>query len=166
MAWWRINKRFFRFAERNEYKKRLEGLLIMFDVTYYVTYMFDTYFTEKMMAGNKSVGFSNWVKNVQPRNYYIWLLPVLVNNNHWTLLVITLRQRIMIYFDSFHKLPPQLLIDRICSFISNSRTARHDKVTQWSKWVLSAPIDIPEQSDEYGRITGNRGVHVRGVFKK
>ena len=122
--------------------------------------MFDTYFTEKMMAGDKSVGFSKWVKKVQPWSYDLWLLPVLVNNNHWTLLVVILRQRLMIYFDSCHKLPPQLVIDRICSFISSSRTARHDKLTQWSKWVLSAPIDIPEQKDEHGRITDNCGVHV------
>ena len=66
----------------------------------------------------------------------------------------------MIYFDSCHKLSPQFLIDKICSFISSSRTARHDKVTQWSKWVPSALTDIPEQKDEYGRLLGNCGVHV------
>ncbi|XP_015605745.1 sentrin-specific protease 1-like [Cephus cinctus] len=121
---------------------------------------FESYFTTKLMVGEKSIGFTNWAKKVQPAKYDVWLLPVLIDQNHWTLLVVLLTHYIMIYFDSCHHLPPKSLINRICSFIGSSRTARQAKLTNWSQWVLSAPTDMPHQMKENGNIGGNCGMHV------
>lgn len=99
---------------------------------------FDSYFSQKLMTRQKSTGFENWAKRVQPSQFDIWLLPVLLRESHWILLVIGSSQRVMVYFDSCHGLPPEILNHRVCSFIATFRTARSAKFTQWKKWTISA----------------------------
>lgn len=120
----------------------------------------DSYFSEKLIAERKSIGFENWAKRVRPSQFDIWLLPVLLRGSHWVLLVIIFSQRVMVYFDLCQDLPPENLLNRVCSFIASSRSARTAKFTHWNEWKISAPTDIPYQKTENGEITGNCGMHV------
>ena len=121
---------------------------------------FDSYFAEKLMACEKSTCFANWANRVEPPKFDVWLIPILKNNNHWTLLVILLKHRTMLYLDSYHNPPPKNLINKICTFISSFRIARQEKLTQWNKWVLSVPDDTPIQRTANGHDGGNCGVHI------
>lgn len=114
---------------------------------------FDTYFAIKLMEGNVSIGFSRWIDKFQQGAFNLWLIPVLINNCHWTLLIVCFPLKIMVYFDSLHGNAPPELIVRICRIISMSRESRRSKARGWNDWKVYSPESIPLQD-------GNCGVYV------
>ncbi|KAJ8685981.1 hypothetical protein QAD02_021774 [Eretmocerus hayati] len=102
-------------------------------------------------------GWTRWAKNSDLFDHDILLVPIHQNkpSKHWTLLLIVFQKKIMYYFDSLHKDPKLLEIEKICSFLGTM------EVIDWAEWSLYIPKDIPEQieGDDYEL---NCGVHACG----
>ncbi|KAK9879785.1 hypothetical protein WA026_006848 [Henosepilachna vigintioctopunctata] len=120
---------------------------------------FETFFCEKLMLGIISDGHKKWLALNEIWTQDIWLIPIHINSNHWTLLVVVFPHKIFLYLDSLKGQPPNQLIHNrliLCGFIENYRDARIRKFTRWQDWTLHVPIDIPDQNVS----SGNCGIHV------
>jgi len=93
--------------------------------------------------------FSAWTKNA-------WLLPVNYSN-HWTLLMVLPKQKVIIYFDSLHGNPNNVILNGILTFLDIKLNVALDD------WTLHMPNDIPSQLtigiDGNTNAGGNCGVH-------
>lgn len=130
---------------------------------------FDTLFFESILLNNAiSEGFLKWAELHSIFESNVWLVPI-NHANHWTLLVVIVNAKSMIYLDSGHdpsqtkKMTDKALksfikkkcgqfINGICSFMINEQ---NDIV--WEEWSLFV---IPSQRTEERGLGGNCGVHM------
>lgn len=99
-----------------------------------------------------------WCQKMRAHRYDAWLLP-LHNNEHWTLLLVVLSQKTIIYFDSLHGQPAEFWIMRVASLIERLSANRNNFRIQWSEWTLFSPNDVPLQGGIPG-ISNNCGGHM------
>lgn len=109
----------------------------------------DTVLTKQMMAGKFSPGFEKFLSKQFLSSHSCWLLPLNVNRNHWTLLVVDVKQAKLTYLNSNHRDPPTNAIKRVMSLIEIYTEGPA------KKWQLYVPDDTPEQIEDV-----NCGLHV------
>ena len=98
--------------------------------------------------------FIKWVSKIAFFDYKIWILPV-GGNDHWTLLVVIPKLKILLYHDSYYGMPSDLIINSVCEFIETYLTSH----INWDEWTLHVPNDIPYQATN-GLFQLNCGVHL------
>lgn len=119
---------------------------------------FDTHFIVKIReSGEASYGFRRWAKYNDIWRKNLWLIPIDIQDTHWSLLVVLLHRKIMIHLDSLHWDPESEVINGICNFIQSESP----KEINWLEWTLYKPTDNPSQiTPMTDRVSGNCGVHV------
>lgn len=116
--------------------------------------LLDSILTNNLLSGILSGGFKRWLAQTQLWTYKCWLCPLLIDNNHWILLVVDVKRKIMIYFDSLHHGPTERVVNRIFSFVHKMLEIANDPELV-NNWSVYAPVDIPKQQDGI-----NCGTHV------
>lgn len=105
--------------------------------------------TSQMLSGKFSPGFESWLaKNMLP-SYDCWLLPLNLDRNHWTLLVVDIKRARLTYLNSYHRNPPDNVVSGVMSLIERFTK---DKSKEWQLVVAE---DTPKQKADV-----NCGMHV------
>ena len=120
--------------------------------------VFDTMFCESILRrGTISCGFKKWGTLFSAWTKDAWLIPI-NDSCHWTLLVVLPKEKVMIYFDSLHGNPNNIIMNGILIFIELKLNVT------WNDWTLFMPNDIPSQVtvglDGSTNVRGNCGFHI------
>lgn len=118
---------------------------------------FGVHNVKTLMENNESM-ILKWSQRIQPSRFSVWILPLhhtLYGVGHWTLFVVLIQKKLIVYLDSFHAAPDVSWIEKLCAFIDRM----HDVPQNWSEWNLHAPNDIPEQGG-VDHTSGNCGPHI------
>lgn len=88
---------------------------------------------EKKNEIDCTAGFYRKSREINVNRYDIWVIPVHINNIHWTLLVVHFKDHSFIYLDSCHGgIPPQLIIG-ITEYMSNCDFPKNKRTFNWSE---------------------------------
>lgn len=79
--------------------------------------MFPAFMVGAIMDMDSCMNFVGWAKEVDMWKQKIWLLPVNLDNTHWTLLVVIPDRQEMIYIDPLHYKIPDGLLSGISSYM-------------------------------------------------
>ena len=64
---------------------------------------FPWHFITWLLVGKcSSSGVRHWVALIKPLRYYVWLIPALVNDDHWLLNALISKKQILTQLNSFH----------------------------------------------------------------
>lgn len=100
-----------------------------------------------------------WSERVEPQRFNVWLMPLhddtVYGVGHWTLFVVIIHTKQILYLDSMHGEPLGIWTQKICSYIEYIL----GKKPNWSEWKINAPIDIPRQGGVENS-SGNCGIHL------
>ncbi|CAH1114929.1 unnamed protein product [Psylliodes chrysocephalus] len=121
---------------------------------------FETFLAEQILTHNHIPnGFHRWAQKVKIWTHQIWVVPVGDRSkNHWSLLIVNLRHKCLVYLDSLHLDPPTGLINQMVDFI-NYHTENKLNI-DWTEWVLYVPKDIPTQVSKQKSTANNCGTHI------
>lgn len=105
-------------------------------------------------------GFQKWLSRTGVLNYDVWLLPI-IKNSHWSLLIISFRDKLFLYIDLVHGRPPQIIIDSYISLI-DCEMSNKQKTPDWEEWRILPKWYITSEHDEWWKknLSGDCGIHV------
>ena len=116
---------------------------------------FPCHFITWLLAGKcSSAGFRHWVASIKPLRYDAWLIPALVNDDHWLLNVFICKKQILAQLNSFHNGNPEV-IEAILDFFGSEYFDSFGQCPKFEDWDICVPQDVPAQANAY-----DCGVHV------
>ncbi|KAJ8671599.1 hypothetical protein QAD02_002858 [Eretmocerus hayati] len=119
----------------------------------------DSYLVQVLLKEHKLSCFEAWLSRRNLRSYKFWVIPVNLNNVHWTLLIIVPSLKVFIYLDSCHGDPPHDLISLTCAWmLKYYGDDNHSETLNFDEWTLYVPEDIPHQR-RGSKLTNDCGVH-------
>ena len=116
---------------------------------------FDSYFLTSLLE--KKTGFLAFGEKVNCLSYDIWLCPFNARRNHWSLVAVILKSKLIIHIDSKTngKWHDDLMLSLLLSFIQRMHMRKFQRPEDMNEWSIYRPSDIPDQ------VNGNDcGVHV------
>ena len=109
------------------------------------SYFFSTFFMNKLEAG-KYRGVEKWSKKakIDVLKLHKVFIPIHINNNHWTLGVINVRDQRFEYYDSLGGKGVQQLL-RMREYLIGEGRTYHKKELDLTTWKDYVPYNIPHQ---------------------
>ena len=86
--------------------------------------------------------------SIKPLRYDVWLIPTLVNNDHWQLSVLICKKQKLAQLDSFHIGNPEV-IEAILDFFGSEYFDSFCQCPKFEDWDICVSQDVPEQANAY-----------------
>lgn len=105
--------------------------------------VFDTFFVLALLRKDGlSVGYKSWLSKNEIWDKDVWLLPINNNNVHWTLLIVVVADKKIVYIDSMHNDPPPQLIKKVglmMESVSMCKKSKNIQKPKWEQWTVHTP---------------------------
>lgn len=90
-----------------------------------------------------NASYYKWARKNKIENKHLILIPINIDNTHWTIMLVIPKSKIMIYLDSFRQDCPQNILDGVLTFVKEYFNVDLKK----ENWILHNPKDVPRQTN-------------------